>query len=168
MYLETSIYNLYKSTEKAFPSTTLRQHSTHPVRVESLTWMPFLGVKTLFIKGLIRNENRKYDCIMLFKNINFKQNEGKNLIKVKMSNGKEYFVEQINSEKNDVLVRCNCKDFHYRFNYYNHLDHSLYGRKRSKYEAVNRPGTANPEELPGLCKHLIKMAKIIKETDLLI
>lgn len=167
-FIETNISNLYSSAIKAFPKTSLRQHAIDTVRVENLIWMPFLGVKTLFIKGLIRNESKKYDCIMLFKNIIFKENEGKKLIKIRMSNGKTYFVEQINSNKNDVLVRCNCMDFYYRFNYYNHLDHSLYGRKRSKYEALERPNTANPTQKPGMCKHLIKMAKIIKETNLLI
>jgi hypothetical protein len=31
-----------------------------------------------------------------------------------------------------------------------------------------RPDTANPMEMAGMCKHLIKMAKIIKESNLLI
>ena len=166
-FIETSIVDLYKSTLKAFPNTSKRQHSIDTVRVENLTWLPFLGVKTLFIKGLIRNESKKYDCIMLFKNIKFNESEQKKSIKIKMSNGKEYFVEQIDSKKNDVLLRCNCKDFHWRFNFYNFKDHSLFGRKRSKYESTG-VGKANPLELPGICKHLIKMSKIIKESNLLI
>jgi hypothetical protein len=165
-FIETSIYELYKNIEKAFPKTKKRQFSTDTIRVENLTWIPFLGVKTLFIKGLIRNESKKYDCIMLFKNIKFNENEQKKSIKIKMSNGKEYYVEQINSKEKDVLLRCNCKDFHWRFNFYNSKDHSLFGRKRSKYESAGGP-KANPLELPGICKHLVKMSKIIKESNLL-
>jgi hypothetical protein len=166
--IETSIVNLYKSTTEAFPKTTKRQYSTHTVRVERVEWVPFIGLKTLFIKGLIKNEGKKYDCIMLFKGIVYKEEEGKKLIKIKMSTGKEYFVEQIDSEKNDVLVRCNCKDFYWRFVHYNKEDKSLYGRDRSPYKGLIRPNTANPMEMAGMCKHLIKMAKIIKETNLLI
>ncbi len=165
---ETSISQLYKNTVKAFPTTTKRQYATDTVVVERLEWVPFLGLKTLFIKGLIKNEGKKYDCIMLFKNIIYKETEGKKLIKIKMSTGKEHFVEQIDSEKNDILVRCNCADFYWRFVHYNKLDKSLYGRDRRKYEALIRPNTANPMETAGMCKHLLKMAKIIKETNLLI
>lgn len=167
-FIETSIIDLYKSTEKAFPKTTKRQFSTDTVRVERLEWIPFLGVKTLFIKALVKNEGKKYESIMLFKNVIYKESEGKKLIKIKMSTGKEYFVEQIESDKNDVLVNCQCKDFYWRFKHYNKQDKSLYGRDRVKYEALARPNTANPMEMAGMCKHLIKMAKIIKESNLLI
>jgi hypothetical protein len=166
--IETSISDLYKNTVEAFPKTTKRQFSTHTVVVERVDWVPFLGLRTLFIKSLIKNEGKKYDCLMLFKNIVYKEEEGKKSVKIKMSTGKEYFVEQIDSEKNDVLVRCNCQDFYWRFVHYNKEDKSLYGRDRRKYEALTRPNTANPMEMAGMCKHLIKMAKIIKETNLLI
>jgi hypothetical protein len=167
-FIETSLVDLYKNTVKAFPKTNKRQHSTHEIKVERLNWVPFLGMKTLFIKGLVRNESRKYDSIILLKNVIFKESEAKKSIKIRMSTGKEYFVEQIDAEKNDVLVRCNCKDFYWRFNHFNKIDKSLYGRGRIKYEALIRPNTANPMEMAGICKHLIKMAKIIKETNLLV
>jgi hypothetical protein len=167
-FIEASILDLYKSTVKAFPKTTKRQYSTDTVRVEGLDWIPFLGMKTLFIKGLVRNESRKYESIILFKNVKFKESEGKKLIKVKTSTGKEIFIEQIDSEKNDVLVNCQCKDFYWRFKHFNKIDKSLYGRDRRPYEALTRPNTANPMEMAGMCKHLIKMAKIIKESNLLI
>jgi hypothetical protein len=167
-FIETSLTDLYKGTVKAFPKTTLRQYATDTVRVERLEWVPFLGMKTLFIKGIIKNEGRKYESIILFKNINYKESEGKKVVKIKMSTGKEYFVEQIESEQNDVLVNCQCKDFYWRFKHFNKLDKSLYGRDRRPYKGFMRPDTANPMEMAGMCKHLIKMAKIIKESNLLI
>lgn len=166
--IETSILDLYKNTTKAFPKTTRRQYATDTVRVERLEWIPFLGMKTLFIKALVKNEGKKYESIILFKNVKFKESEGRRLIKVKMSTGKEIFVEQIESDKNDVLVNCQCKDFYWRFKHFNKIDKSLYGRDRRPYDAIARPDTANPMEMAGMCKHLIKMAKIIKESNLLI
>jgi hypothetical protein len=165
--LETSIINLYKSTIKAFPKTTKRQYSTDTVVVEKLDWIPFLGLKTLLIKGLVKNEGRKYNTIMLFKKINYKESEGRKIITIKSSSGKEVFLEQIDAEENDVLVRCNCADFYWRFVHYNKVDKSLYGRDRKKYEALYRPDSANPKKMPGVCKHLLKMTKVIKEANLL-
>lgn len=166
--LETSIIDLYNNTVKAFPLTTKRQYSTDTIKIEKLDWIPFLGMKTLFIKGLAKNESKKYECIMLFKNVIYKESIGKKIIKIKTTMGSEHFVEQIDSSKNGVLVSCQCKDFQWRFRHFNKSDKSLYGRDRAKYEALINPGISNPMELSGLCKHLIKMAKIIKESNLLV
>lgn len=164
---ETSIKDLYLDTVKAFPKTKLRQYATDTIKIESLKWVPFLGMKTLFIKALAKNESRKYEPIILFKNVKYKESEGRGVVKIRMSNGKDYFVEQIDSNKNDVLLNCQCKDFYWRFKHYNKLDKSLYGRDRTPYKAFFRPNTANPSESAGMCKHLIKSIKIIKESDLL-
>ena len=167
IYLETSIKNLYKSTVESFPSTSKRQNAIDTIIIEQLQWIPFKGVKTLFIKGLARSESKKYECIMLFKNINYKQKEEKKVIKIKTSTGSEEFIEQVDSSKNDVLVRCNCADFYWRGNYADHLDKSLFGRKRAKYESKGFP-SVNPSNSPMICKHLIKLSKILKESNFLL
>ena len=131
-----------------------------------MQWIPFKGVKTLFIKGLARSESKKYECIMLFKNINYKESEGKKIIKIKTSSGFDQFVEQVDPDKNDVLVRCNCSDFYWRGNYANHLDKSLYGRKRKPYSAVGTGKAANPKNDPMLCKHIIKLHKVLEQSGI--
>ena len=165
-FIETSLADLYKSTVKAFPKTTKRQHAIDDVKVERLEWVPFLGVKTLFIKGLAKNNDKKYECIMLFKNINYKDKQGKKIIEIKTSTGSEEFLEQINPNNNDVLLRCNCMDFYWRANYANHLDKSLFGRKRKKYESKGL-FSANPENSPMMCKHLIKLSKVLAESKII-
>ena len=80
-FLETSLDELYRSTVDAFPATLKRQNSIDTVVIENLNWIPFLGVKTLFIKGLVKNEGKKYDSIILIKNMKFEEKEGKNIIK---------------------------------------------------------------------------------------
>jgi hypothetical protein len=163
--IETTLIDLYNNIKTAFPKTQKREYATDTVVIENITWVPFLGMKTLFLKGLARSDDKKYDCIILFKKINYKDSLGKNIIKVKMSNGKEYFIEKMKIDKNDVLIRCNCLDFYYRFNYYNHLDKSLYGRKRTPYYGKNL-WKANEKELPGFCKHIIKFANILQKTNI--
>lgn len=166
LWVETSINELYHSALKAFPNTSKRQNSTNTIKIENLTWIPFQGVKTLFIKGLATNEGRKNESIIVFKDVKYQLKEGKNIVQIIGSHGKKFFVEKLSAETNDVLIRCSCKDFAYRFNYYNHLDKSLFGRKRAKYEGKEL-WEANPLKLPGMCKHLIKMVKILHEAKLL-
>lgn len=160
---ESSISDLYDSAVRAFPGTRKRQHAVDPVIIEELRWTPFLGVKTLFIRAEARNETRHYTPIILFKNVNYDGDE----VKIVASDGLEYSFDKLSRDGNDVLLRCNCQDFNWRFNYYNHLDRSLYGRTRSEY--VSHGGTpANPQELPGMCKHLMKTVMALRDAGLFV
>lgn len=137
LWLETNYSDLYHSTELAFPDTSKRQHISNSVVISSITKIPFIGLGTLFVKGITENN---YKPIILIKNVNY-------------NNGK---INEISIDQ-DILVRCNCNDFYYRFNYFDYQNKLLYGRVRKKYEAKYNPGSANPFEKPGMCKHIIKL-----------
>ena len=157
-FIESSAEDLYKSTVEAFPHTTKRQHATQSIVINNLRWIPFVGMKTLFIKGTVRNEDRQYGPVLLIKDVDYTGNE----LKITASDGLEYQMNKLSLENSEVLVRCSCPDFSWRFNYYNHLDSSLYGKKRKKYEHKGGPA-ANPKQLPGLCKHLIKLISSVHD-----
>lgn len=161
LFLESSLEDLYQSAVSAFPNTTKRQHATDPIVITNLSWTPYRGVKTLFIKGLAQNrhEGTEYNCLMLFKNVDYNGNQ----LTITASDLKEYSFDKLSLENTNVVLRCNCPDFHWRFNYYDHLDKSLYGRKRSPYESTGHHPPANPMEMPGMCKHLMKMSKTLNE-----
>ena len=162
-FLESSLEDLYQSAVDAFPNTGLRQHATHPIVITNLRWTPFLGVKTLFIKALAQNEGREYNPIILFKNVNYDGDQ----VTITDSNDREVSFDKLSMENTDVVLRCNCKDFYWRFNYYDHVDKSLYGRKRAAYESKGgKP--SNPLELPGMCKHLMKTAHVLREAGIFI
>jgi hypothetical protein len=163
-FLETSINSLYKSTVDAFPGTKMRQYATDPIVISNLSWIPYVGMKTLFVKGLAQNEGREYNPIVVFKKVEYDAHE--NAVELIASDGKNYKLNRLSLENNDVLLRCGCSDFNYRFNYYDHLDKSLYNRKRKKYESNGGP-PANPKEMPGMCKHLIKLIETLNQTTLL-
>jgi len=165
LWIESSLKDLYKSSQTAFPLTRMREHATHPVVVEHLEWVPFLGVGTLFVKATVRNEGRKHESIMLFKGVEYGDEKGR--ISLVDSSGRKVFLKRISESEDDVLVRCSCGDFFNRFNYYNSLDGSLFGRKRRKYEGKGL-WEANPKGLPGMCKHLMKMAIVLGESGLLV
>lgn len=161
LFTESSIEDLYDSAVRAFPRTTKRQHAVDPILIEELRWTPFLGVKTLFIKAEARNEDRHYTPMFLFKNVNYDGRE----VKITASDGLEYSFDKLSLEGTDVLLRCNCADFTWRFNYYNWDDRSLYGSKRKKYESQGGPA-ANPLELPGMCKHLMKATTALRHAGI--
>lgn len=167
MWLEASLEELYANTVKAFPDTEKRQNSVDEVKIEHLEWVPFRGVRTLFVKGQARRDGSKNECIMLFKGVVYHEKDGPGLVEVGASNGETVYLEPLSYKSTDVLVRCTCKDFHWRMTHFNKMDGSLFGRDRKEYQAVSRPGTSNPMELAGLCKHLIKMSKVLSEASLL-
>jgi hypothetical protein len=162
---ESSFYDLYQSTVKSFPYTTKRQHAIDPIKIVSLRWIPYIGVKTLYIKGLAQNtENSKeYNPLILFKNIQYLPSKEKNSVEILDSNQKKHIIKKI--KNNDVLVRCNCKDFYWRGNYADHLDRSLYGTKRQPY--IGTSGySVNTNDDPMVCKHLIKLHKVLSKSGL--
>ena len=162
LFAESSLEDLYQSAVEAFPHTTMRQHATDTIIITNLRWTPYLGMRTLFIKALAQNEGREYSPIILFKKVNYNSDE----VKIIDSAGKEYSFGKLSLENTDVVLRCNCADFFYRFNYYDHLDKSLYGRKRRKYESKGVGPPANPLGLPGICKHLMKTAHVLREAGI--
>ena len=165
--LEGSIQELYVSTVKAFPKTTKRQNSIDTIRIVKLEWIPYLDFKTLYIKGLAQNiENSKeYMPIIVFKNIKYMDEKSKNTVQIVDKNNKKHIIEKID-HNNKALVRCNCKDFFWRGNYPNHLDKSLYGKKRKPYSAVGTGKAANPKNDPMLCKHIIKLHKVLEQSGI--
>lgn len=167
LWLETSLEVLFDNSVRAFPTTTKRQNSLDEVKIERLEWVPFRGMKTLFVKGLARRGGSKNECIILFKDVKYSKDRGKGMVELNASNGERVFLEPLSSSSTDVLVRCTCKDFYWRMVHFNKMDGSLFGRDRKKYEALHRPGSSNPLELSGSCKHLMKMSKVLSEASIL-
>ena len=164
LWIESSLNDLYQSSVEAFPNTTKRQHAVDPINIVHLEWIPFLGMKTLFVKGIAQNGEKEYSPIVVFKRVTYHETEA-GCISLKAKDG-TYFLEQLSSEDTDVLVRCDCPDFGFRFKYYDHLDKSLHGHKGKKYQGQGL-WEANPHHLPGMCKHVIKLWKVLSESTII-
>jgi len=159
---ESTLVQLYQSAVKAFPNTTKRQHSTQPIRIVEMRWTPFVGIRTLYIAGRVESNGKNYNCGVLFKEVNYNNPE----IEIVASTGAAFALEKLKLETNHVNLRCNCPDFRWRFNYYNFVDSSLYGSKAKAY--VGTTGIkANPLELPGVCKHLMRFSEALVDAGLL-
>ncbi len=164
-YIESSLNDLYKNIVVAFPRTTKRQYSIDTVKVTQITWNPFIGLNTLLVKSLIQNEGKEYNPTILFKKVVFFPEKG-NIVEIIDNTNRRIKISKISTESNDVMVRCQCKDFLYRFHNYNYLDKSLYGKDRKKYESMGGP-PANPMELPGVCKHILKFWKSLEHSGVI-
>jgi hypothetical protein len=166
MWTESSLNDLYRSAVQAFPRTRRRQHATDPIRITHLEWTPFIGMRTLFLKGLAQNteeDGGEYEPIILFKNVRYHTTPQPGLVEIMASDNRIYYLEQLNAGRSDVLLRCGCGDYFWRFNYYNSTDRSLYGRARTPYQGEYR---INPMEMPGMCKHLMKMGTSLRDAGL--
>ena len=164
-FCESTFDELFDSAVAAFPNTKKRQHATDTIQISEMKFTPFVGVKTLFMKCRATNESRQYNPMILFKGVVYRDGKGKGVIPLKISESEIRYVEQLSRDDSEVLVRCDCNDFKWRFNYYDYLDRSLYGNKRKKYEGTGGP-PANPQEKEGLCKHLMKMMYSLQESGL--
>lgn len=169
-FTESSLNELYQSTIEAFPHCPKRQHSTDDIAITKLEWLPFVGMKTLRVKGLAQNKanGHEYSPQIIFKQIQFHPvRDEVGLIEIIDSTGARYLLETLSYEDTQVLVRCNCNDFKWRFCHADHISHDLSGRDRAKYEALHRPGTANPDDSKGICKHIMVLGKSLFNTGII-
>lgn len=160
---ESSLEDLYKSAVVAFPGTTRRQHAVDPIKISEVKWIPYLGTKTLLVRAIAESGNSVYNPIVMFTDVKY----GSGDVSLAVDDNKNYILEQLSMSENDVKIRCNCEDFYWRWNYWDHLDNSLYGRKRSPYEAKTNRGPVNPTESEGMCKHLMKLMKVLNQSGLM-
>lgn len=167
LIIESSLDDLYQSAVDAFPNTTKRQYATHPIKIVELKWTPFLGVKTLFVRGLAVNEDRSYNPMILFKGVQYQEKLSKGIVELHINEKEQVFLERLSSDKNEVLVRCDCNDFYWRGNYADWIDKSLWGRKRKKYESKGIYPPVNPTNAIMICKHLMKMTKVLQESGII-
>lgn len=155
---ESSLDDLFDSAVRAFPNTRKRQHAVDPVIISNIRYTPFLRMKTLMVRSNARNESREYRPMIVFKQIRYVEENMPGTLTI-INEGVPYSLIPPVVSEHDVLLRCNCPDFHWRFTHFNHLDRSLFGRNRRKYEAKYNPGSANPMEMPGMCKHLMALMR---------
>lgn len=81
------------------------------------------------------------------------------------TDGNTYYASYDRATTLDVQVRCTCKDFRWRFAYYNSGDGSLYGDPPDSYVSQTDRPPVNPNNTPGVCKHLIKLKKELEKED---
>jgi len=171
LYLESSFQSLYDSAVEAFPQTTRRQHVTGSISINNIRSIPYLGMKTLLVRAEADNRaggGGQYKPVIMFKDVQFHNGPGPNIIEITASdNGQTYYINPITD--NDTLVRCQCNDEFFRFRHYNWVNNSLFSINRKPY--IRKTDTyppANEQELPGMCKHLMRLGESLRNAGIFV
>src|ERR1019366_3288678 len=102
LFTETTSNGLYHSAVRAFPRTTKRQHHIDFIDITRLEWVPFVGMKTLYVKGLAQNtENgREYTPMVLFKNVRYHPARHGDMVEIVANDNKHYVLERLGQDTN--------------------------------------------------------------------
>lgn len=165
----STVPDLEDNIERAFPYTTKRQHATGEVNISTIEFIPFVGMKFLHVRSTTLSNGHNYQQALQFQRVQFDEQETPDNISILGNDNQVYHVHPIQLTNHNVKVRCNCLDFHFRFAHYNSPDKSLVGRPPPPYvrKTTTRP-PVNPMQVPGMCKHLLKVVEVLEENGLVI
>jgi len=167
---ETSMQNLEQKAIGAFPKTKKRQHATDEIYIMQQKWIALPKNKKLRIEATIRGssggKSKEYTTVVQFDDVQYEKVNTPDNISFVASNGEEYFVKPVSARNTNVHVKCDCLDFYWRFALWNFNDDSLYGRKPKAYVKKTNRAPANPQKMPGVCKHIMKFAKALRASTI--
>jgi len=174
LMLETTFTDMMSSLNNPNNfNTKKRQHATQPIVVSQLKIVPYVGVKTILFKGVIKGSTGKtYDTHILFKRVNFVDDAedvddiDNDVVEFVAADGETYHIERINLAKHDVSVSCNCLDFKWTFAKHNSKTKDLYGRAPAPYKPKTDRPSRNFNDKPAMCKHLIKTIGALVDADM--
>lgn len=166
---ESTYDDLETNIVQSFPATRKRQHATNEVRIQRIDLIPYVGTQMLHARAISTGSTgRQYQQAIQFLRVKFDPSKNDTNVEFTASDGKTYYIQPINLTNHDVKVRCNCLDFYHRFAHYNHNDRSIVGRAPIPYrrKTTTRP-EVNPDHVPGMCKHLIKVVETLQGRGLI-
>lgn len=165
---QSTVSDLEQNTTKFTPITRKRQHAVDEIRITTLETLPYVGMKTLRITAIASSSGKNYTPKLLFTKVEYQGESTNENITFTGKDGNEYNMTPINLADSNVQVRCDCMDFYWRFASYNAKDKSLVGGAPKPYQRVpgSNRGPSNPQQIPGLCKHLIATIKALKQAGM--
>ncbi len=153
---------LYREIQRGFPTTKRREHATHEVAVSKMQYVPV--ARGLQVNAQARSNTHDYAPSILFLDVAYDPDETAGGTSFTGSDGKVRHMQPIDLTMSTCKVKCNCLDFFYRFAQTNYDDDALLGKKPPLYKRV--PGStrdsANPQHVPGVCRHLIKVVELLR------
>ena len=165
---EASYSTLDANTRSKMPITDKRENVVHKQRITNMSVTAYVPSNTILIKSLVQGETNRYTTHVQFEGVIFEDSgDTADVVEITGSDMQQYFVHPIELSKNNVKVLCDCLDFRWRFAVANSKANSLYGNIPPPYvKKTNRP-PVNPQNVPGVCKHLIKTIETLQDSGLL-
>jgi hypothetical protein len=160
--------DLENNIERGFPDTKKRQHATGDATIQQVQFIPYVGTKFLHVKSNCSSTSGKqYHQVIQFVRVAFENEDTDTNATFTGTDGRDYHMEPVDLTVNNVKVRCDCLDFYWRFAAIDFSDNALVGRAPPPYvrKTDYRP-PANPMQVPGLCKHLLKLVQHLQGVGL--
>lgn len=160
---------LDQNIRAAWPDTRKRQNATNEVSISNVEFVPYVGTKMLHVKSISNSNGNQYKQALQFTQVTFANQDSPNVVTFQAADGQDAHAEPITLATHNVKCRCNCMDFHFRFANYNSADKSLVGRPPPLYQrrTDTRP-PVNPMQVPGMCKHLLKLVSTLRGQGLVV
>jgi hypothetical protein len=163
---DSTIDKLEQNIRVAFPDTKKRQKDINSVTVTKVTFKP--EGYNLIVDGMTRSNNTGsvHTPRLYFSGVKYVPVGTPNSAALE---GTETAVEPIQSGSLTVQVACDCMDFRFRFAGFNKGDNSLAGIAPPPYQrkTTTRP-EVNPARVPGVCKHILKLAQYLQQKRIVI
>jgi hypothetical protein len=166
---ETSAGQLHTNTMQFQPPSTKRQNAMAPLSVRSMILIPTRGQRDqgqLKVEGTVISGPKTYDSTILFLDVKYEDADRSDNITFVAVDKKEYHVMPIQMNMGNAEVRCTCLDFYFTFSKWNETDKSLYGEPPAPYTPKTDRASRNPQQTPGMCKHLLKLIQELKNERL--
>lgn len=163
---QSTFAELERNTTNFIPPSEKRQWATDPIQIDQMQLIPYEQSSSLMVQSVARNDEKKYQTIILFNDVTFEQEDTGQNVTFRAPDNQEHNVQRIQLNQSTVKVKCDCLDFRWRFAIYNAEDNSLYGDSPGLYQkTTNRPPN-NPRNVPGVCKHLLKTVQALQQSGL--
>lgn len=169
LFEDATIPQLQQSIQVGFPNTTKRQHATNEVRVDSLKYKPARGSGLLdIISTTTSDSGHKYQQQLQLRKVTYEDGDTPNNDTFVGADGQRYSIQPVPLTSTTVGVSCSCADYIMRFAAYNIDNNCHVGPMPPRYvrKTTNRP-PANPNHVPGMCKHLLKVVDDLEGYGLL-
>ena len=141
-----------------------RESNANKVQIQQVVLIPSLTDKTLTAKAITRTKEKSYETIIVFSGVSYHKEGGHGRQEIQGSDGGSYFIDPIRPYKSDVKVRCTCLDFYFRWSVWDQRDKALTGEPPEPYQRkTDSYPPVNPQQLSGICKHIIGLTNYLKK-----
>lgn len=161
---EATYAELERNTMQFVPHTNKRQYAVNAVQVQSLQLISYVPNRMLECRADIISSGNKYQSIIVFGDVVFQDEDTAENITFTGADNQEYHILPIQLQRATAKVRCTCLDFRWRFSIYNQEANALWGDGPGVYQKTTNREPNNPRKVPGVCKHLMKVAIELKNS----
>jgi len=157
-FVEVTIPELYRNTVEGFPKTAVRHNISRSVILKSVKLDAIPDKKQIIVRAVVDgSKDNVYHPSIIFNDVHISNVPNHNKIIVR---NRPLYYDMIDPAKHDVHIYCDCMDFVHMFSFANRnfLSGELLATQTSP---------RNPENLTGLCKHLISMKEYLEDQGII-